>query len=121
DVFIFPGSSQRGRKKGAAMKLTASTVAKFKMPAGKAEHIEWDESMPGFGLRCRAGDTKEHRTWIVQYKIGAKHRRLTLGNARKVDADTARDNAKQIFGKLVSGSDPANERAKVRSEAGNTL
>jgi hypothetical protein len=68
------------------MKLTQTAIAKFKMPKDKREHIEWDEAMPGFGLRCRAGDVREHRTFIVQYKIGAKHRRMTLGNAAKISA-----------------------------------
>ena len=114
-------SSQVLPKAGRAMKLTATNVAKFKMPGGKSEHIEWDEGMPGFGLRCRAGDAREHRTYIVQYKIGAKHRRITLGNASKIGTDAARAKAKQVFGKLVDGNDPANERAKARAEAGNTF
>jgi len=102
------------------MKLTRTAITKYRMPADKAEHIEWDEAMPGFGLRCRAGGKREHRTYVVQYKIGTKHRRITLGNAAKINADVARDKAKQIFGKLVDGTDPANERAKARSEAANT-
>jgi integrase len=103
------------------MKLTQTSVAKFKMPAGKSEHIEWDEAMPGFGLRCRSGEAREHRSFVVQYKIGAKHRRMTLGNAAKVTAEAARARATQIFGKLIDGADPANERAKARSAAANTF
>ena len=37
------------------MKFTQTTIAKFKIEAGKSEHIEFDESMPGFGLRIRVG------------------------------------------------------------------
>ena len=59
------------------MKLTQANIAKIKLPSGKSEHIEWDETLPGFGLRIRDGGSK---TWIAQYKIGAKHRRLTLGS-----------------------------------------
>src|SRR4249919_2263805 len=114
-------SSQSLPKAGVRMKLTQTAIAKFKMPKAKGEHIEWDEAMPGFGLRCRAGDQREHRSFIVQYKIGAKHRRMTLGNAAKVTADAARAKATQIFGKLVDGTDPANERVKARHAAGNTF
>src|SRR5262245_48818107 len=103
------------------MKFTEATVAKFKMPAGKAEHIEFDDNMPGFGLRVRAGERREHRTFVAQYKIGAKHRRMTLGNVAKVDLESARRKARQIFGKVAEGKDPANEKATARSEAGQTF
>ena len=103
------------------MKFTEASVLRFKMPPGKAEHIEFDDNMPGFGLRIRAGSSNEHRTFIAQYKIGAKHRRMTLGNVAKVGLDTARRQAKQIFGKVADGKDPANDKATARSEAGQTL
>ena len=103
------------------MKFTEATVVKFRMPPGKAEHIEFDDTMPGFGLRIRAGGRKEHRTFILQYKIGAKHRRLTLGNVAKIDLAEARKTAREHFGKIARGKDPANEKAAARSEAGQTF
>jgi integrase len=103
------------------MKLTQANVATFKMPAGKSEHIEFDETMPGFGLRIRAGDKGEHRTFIAQYKIGAKHRRITLGNVAKVKLENARKEAKKVFGKVAIGEDPANEKTVARADASNTL
>ena len=103
------------------MKFTQTTIAKFKIEAGKSEHIEFDESMPGFGLRIRVGDKGEHRTFITQYKIGAKHRRITLGDVRKVTLDNARREAKRIFGSVAHGRDPANEKAERRSAASHTL
>ena len=103
------------------MKFTQASIASFKIPAGKSEQIEFDETMPGFGLRVRAGGRKEHRTFIAQYKIGAKHRRMTLGNVAKVDLETARKKAKQIFGKVADGKDPASDKAVARSEASRTF
>src|SRR5688572_33300266 len=94
--------------KDSLMKLTQTNVAKAKLPAGKTEAFYWDDEMSGFGLRLREGGS---RTFIVQYKIGAKHRRMTLGNAFKVTAEDARKAAKQAFGKVAHGTDPANERA----------
>ena len=77
--------------------------------------------MPGFGLRIRGGK-REHRTFVAQYKIGAKHRRMTLGAVGKVDLENVRrKKAKQIFGKVADGKDPANERAVARSEASQTF
>src|SRR6516162_3690237 len=103
------------------MKFTQAEVHRFKIKAGKSEHIEFDESMPGFGLRIRAGDKAEHRTFIAQYKIGAKHRRITLGDVRKVTLENARKEARRIFGKVANGHDPANEKAERRSAASHTL
>jgi len=100
------------------MKLTQTTITKAKLPAGKAEVFHWDEEMPGFGLRLREGGS---RTFVVQYKVGAKHRRITLGSAGKITADDARKNAKRIFGKLADGKDPANERAVTKAQAALTL
>jgi integrase len=103
------------------MKFTQASVDRFRMPEGKSEHIEFDDDMPGFGLRLRAGEKATHRTFIAQYKIGAKHRRITLGNASKVTLDTARKNAKKVFGKVADGKDPANEKAEAREIASHTL
>jgi integrase len=103
------------------MKFTQSAVDRFKIEAGKAEHIEFDETMPGFGLRVRAGDKKQHRTFIAQYKIGSKHRRITLGNVSKVTLEDAKQRAKIIFGKVADGKDPANEKAEARQVASHTL
>ncbi len=72
------------------MKFKQANVARLVIPAGKTEHIEFDELMPGFGLRIGASaNGVKHRTFIAQYKIGAKHRRMTLGNAAKVTLEGA--------------------------------
>jgi integrase len=103
------------------MKFTQDRVTRIALPADKSEHIEWDDAMPGFGVRIRAGDKNQHRTFIVQYKIGAKHRRTNLGDLRKVTLLNARSEAKRIFGKVANGFDPANEKAERRTAASHTL
>lgn len=103
------------------MKFTQDKVTRIPLPGGKSEHIEFDETMPGFGVRIRAGDKSQHRTFIVQYKIGAKTRRITLGDLRKVTFENARAEAKRIFGKVANGLDPANEKVERRSAASHTL
>jgi len=37
-----------------------------------AEKIVFDDDIPGFGVRLRAGGS---RSWVFQYKIGQQHRR----------------------------------------------
>jgi integrase len=103
------------------MKFTQATVTKFKMPEGKLEHIEFDDSVPGFGLRVRNGGEREHRTYILHYKIGPKQRRMTLGNVAKIDLDEAHRKARKLFGKIADGKDPANEKAVARTEASHTF
>lgn len=104
------------------MKFTQSNVRTWSdFPKGKSDHIEFDELMPGFGLRIRAGDKKQHRTFIAQYKIGAKHRRMNLGNIAKVTLEDARQEARIIFGKVAAGKDPANEKAEARQVIAHTL
>jgi integrase len=103
------------------MKFTQAAVAKFKMPEGKFEHIEFDDNMPGFGLRVRNGGKREHRTYILQYKIGPKQRRMTLGNVAKIDLNEAQRTARKIFGRIAEGKDPANEKAVARTDASHTF
>ncbi len=95
------------------MKLTTDSVAGLRRPAGKQDHIEWDDSLPGFGVRSR-GDTKR---WIVQYRVGPQQRRESLGDIRKVKLEDARRIARQRFAQAELGVDPAAEKAKARAAA----
>ena len=80
------------------MKLTAKSVAALKLPHGKRDAIEFDDAIPGFGLRLREGGS---RTWVFQYKFGARHRRMVLGRATAIPADKARQIA--AISMLASG------------------
>lgn len=94
------------------MKLTKATVERLKLPADKSEAIWFDEALPGFGLRVRAGGK---RTWIAQYRVGSKQRRMTIGTIETHDADEARKLAKGVFGKVHNGADPQLEKAEARA------
>jgi len=112
-VDCFPYASQR-----VAMKLTDANVRKIALPAGKSESIFWDDDLPGFGLRMRAGGKQ---TWVAQYRIGAKQRRLTLGTPAKLGSDGARKAAKAALAKVALGADPAVEKIESRAKAAVTL
>jgi integrase len=103
------------------MRLTYRALAGLKMPEGKTDHIVFDDAMPGFGVRIRAGGKTEHRTFILQYKLGAKHRRINLGDVRKVNFEDAKAEARRIFGDVAHGRDPALKKAVAREEASRTL
>jgi integrase len=100
------------------MKLTQRTISALDVPRGKSEHIVFDEDLPGFGLRARRGGA---RTWIYQFKIGAQHRRMTLGSVSAVTAAQARRTANELHAKVRLGQDPASEKAEGRARAAETM
>jgi integrase len=95
------------------MKFTTAAVAALKKPADKADHVEWDPTMPGFGVRLR-GDSK---TWLIQYRVGSQQRRESIGSVYKVSLEDARRVARQRFAQARLGVDRAAEKAKARVAA----
>jgi integrase len=95
------------------MKLTASSVAALTLPEGKADHVAWDDSLPGFGVRLRG----QGKYYIVQYRVGRQQRRESLGDVRKTTLDQARANARQLFARVVLGVDVGAERRAKREAA----
>jgi hypothetical protein len=100
------------------MRLTRAVVAGLKLPAGKSEIIVFDEDLPGFGLRIRAGGK---RTWVAQYRVGPNTRRLTIGSRDNIEPEDARKLAKAALAKAQLGNDPQAEKAEARARAALTL
>ena len=100
------------------MKLTKTTVARLALPAGKSDAIFFDEDVSGFGVRLRAGGK---RTWIIQYRVGAKQRRLKLGTVEKLDADKAREAARNRLAQVTLGADPQKAKVEARARAAITV
>ena len=94
------------------MKLKKATVERLELPQGKREMIVFDEGLPGFGLRIRAGGK---RTWVAQYRFGSKQRRVTLGTVNSCDADEAREQAKKVLARVQLGQDPQAEKTAARA------
>lgn len=100
------------------MKLTKATITKLAVPVGKSEMIVFDEDMPGFGLRLRAGGSA---VWIAQYRVGAKQRRVTLGRPATLNPDRARRAAREVLAKADLGQDTQMERREREAKASVTL
>ena len=100
------------------MRLTKATVTGLVLAAGKSDAIFFDDDIPGFGVRLRAGGK---RTWIIQYRVGAKQRRLKLGTVEKLDADKARDAARNRLAQVTLGTDPQKARYEARARAAITV
>ena len=104
------------------MKLTAKTIASAKLPAGKLDHIEWDDDLPGFGLRLRAGGADRiSKSWVAQYRAHGRTRRMKIGTLEKLAPDEARKAARKVLAKVEIGGDPQAEKAAQRQQAGFTL
>jgi integrase len=102
------------------MRLTVKAADGLKLERGKTERIEFDDDIPGFGLRIREGGS---RTWIFQYRIGSKQRRMVLGSAASAQTNLAemRKTASRLHGRVELGQDPAMDREVARRDAENTF
>jgi integrase len=102
------------------MKLNAK-IAAAELPAGRDDHVIWDDDMPGFGLRLRAGSGRVRRTYIVQYRTAGRSRRLLLGSADVLGAEQARAAAKKALAEVALGGDPQGTKSAQRRSDDNTL
>ena len=100
------------------MKLNKNSVSQIKLPTGKNEIIVFDDDIPLFGLRIRAGGS---RNWIFQYRQGGKQRRISFGSASTVTAQQARDKAAKLYAQVKLGHDPAGQKIESRVRATETF
>ena len=100
------------------MRLTAATIDGLKLDTGVADKIVFDADVPGFGIRIRASGA---RTWVYQYKIGGRTRRLVLGQVSAITPAKAREIAAELHAKVRLGGDPASERREKVQRALDTF
>ena len=100
------------------MKFTIRSVESLKLPPGKSDLVVFDDMLAGFGLRLRAGGS---RSWVFQYQVGDRQRRMAIGNAPALSLDKAREIAAQLHAKVKLGGDPAGDKAESQSRAGETF
>jgi integrase len=110
--------SQKNIAEGADMKLTQKTIAALTLAEGKTETIVFDDDLPGFGIRIRAGGS---RTWVYQYRIGNQNRRITLGSVAALTPARARETAGDLHAAVRLGQDPAGAKAEGRVRATETM
>lgn len=78
-----------------------------------AEYMLWDGDIPGFGVRILPSG---RRSYFVQYRVGTRSRRFSLGPHGVLTAEQARNLAVQALAAVAAGGDPAEGR-KARREA----
>jgi integrase len=111
------------------MKLTAKTFHLAKLDPGIVDKIFFDDELPGFGLRVRAGGS---RSWVFQYALDEKQRRMSLGPATSESFKTTkgkdgkpslgiRDRVMQLSLDVKHGKDPQAEKTESRARASDTF
>ena len=97
----------------ARRRITKRVVDALKVKP--AEYTEWDDSLPGFGVRVRPSGAM---SYIVVYRAGsgrgAPVRRYTIASVGKTTPEKARQRAQAVLGSVAHGRDPAGEKASER-------
>ena len=103
------------------MKFTAKSLASFSVPKGKSDHIEFDDALPGFGIRFR----NEKASWIFQWSRGSgvtrRTTRLKIGIYPALPLGQARKIAAELNSKITLGHDPAAEKRERIEDAADTF
>jgi integrase len=100
------------------MKLTAAIVRSAGIPPSKSEAIFFDDDVPGFGLRIREAGS---RSFVFQYKLGTKQRRMALGTATALNFAATRKTAEQLYARVKLGQDPASDKSQAQKHAAETF
>ena len=101
--------------------LDRATVAKLRLDAGKGDQIFFDADLRGFGYRLRNDGGRLRRTWIVQYRVKGRTRRLKIGDGAKLNADQARQAARKALAAITLGQDPQADKESERLNGSRTL
>jgi integrase len=81
-------------------------------PIQGSEYMIWDGDIAGFGIRILPSG---RRSYLVQYRVGTRSRRLTLGAHGVLTPGQARSLAIQALAAVRTGSDPAEDRKQRRN------
>jgi hypothetical protein len=100
------------------VKLTPATIRTLTLPPGVTDKVFFDEDLPGFGLRVRASGV---HSWMVQYAIARRTRRIVLGLASALAPSRARAIAETLLAQVRLGRDPAGEKDQAKAKAGETF
>ena len=90
-------------------KLTKRSVERLQ-PAEK-DYFIWDRDLSGFGVRVL---TSGRKTYLAQYRVGGRQRRVGLGRHGAVTVEQARKRAREIIGEVAGGGNPAEDIARDR-------
>jgi integrase len=99
-------------------RLTPQQIFALTLPPGKNDMLVFDSAVPGLALRVRASGKK---SWVFQYRIGDKQRRLAFATATALSPHEARKRAALLHAEVKLGRDPAGDKSEARVRASETL
>ena len=91
-------------------KILAKTVAEA-VGADK-EYFIWDAEIRGFGLRV---PTSGEATFVYQYRVGRRARRMKIGPAKVIKVGSARTQAQEWAVMVAQGGDPLAKKEDERN------
>jgi integrase len=97
------------------MKLDTKAIARLTLPAGKTDHIVFDDQLPGFGVRVRDSGSGVRKSFVLQYRRAGGSRRMLIGSTDVLTLEQARAQAKKLLGRVALGGDPAKDKAEQRA------
>ncbi|MFS0738215.1 tyrosine-type recombinase/integrase [Sphingomonas sp. 1P06PA] len=77
-----------------------------------SEYMIWDSDIAGFGVRVLPSG---RRSYLIQYRVGTRSRRVTLGAHGILTPDQARTLAIRELAAVRAGGDPAEDRKQRRA------
>ena len=84
------------------------------LSADGTDRFLWDSDVIGFGLRI---SPVGKLVYVLQYRIEGRQRRFKIGpHGSPWTPETARAEAQSLFGKIVDGIDPQQEKIAERKE-----
>jgi len=99
------------------IRFTKPNIDSLRLKPGERECKYFDTSLKGFGVRLQGAAS----TWIVQYRLNGKTRRVTLGRVGVLSFERARKAAKEELASAGLGIDTREEKRKAKQEANRTL
>src|ERR1700677_2561157 len=73
----------------------------------EGDYFIWDDDLAGFGLRVLPSGRKGY---VVQYRVGRRSRRISLGSTTVVACEQARTGAIRVISAARNGEDLAEQR-----------
>lgn len=100
------------------MRLTPASIRSLTLPPGKADAVFWDSDISGFGVRLRSNSAP---TFVFQYRLGKKQRRMKLEDVSAVTLADTRKVASRLHSRVALGEDPAGDKAAARLATAETF
>jgi integrase len=100
------------------MRLNPRDVTTLPLPPGKTDVLFFDDAVPGLALRVRAAGG---RTWVFQYRVAGRQRRMNLGAAAATSVSEARKRASLLYAEVKLGRDPVRNKTEAQARANESF